>query len=321
MVSGWLVGAALLLSLALPAAAAAAAPAFLSYLEGNPAAAMVAFNPSRFDPGRPVGREPYPAAELAADLATLRPAFDGLILYSFRADLTPSLVAAARDQGFRALLLGIWDVRSEAEIAGTAELIRRYHRDLALAVAIGNEGLNDNRYGLVNLHAARERLAALLPPDADIPLTTSEPFGDYGFAPLRAFGDFLAPNIHPAIDQEGIAPEAGAQWVRGRALALAGVAGKPVLVKETGLPNGGGGRHSPETQAAFWRAYLDPGRVLHLPARPSGWVSLAAAFEAFDAPWKAAKTGIPMEGRWGLMSVERIPYPAFSVWRQANTGQ
>ena len=146
----------------------------------------------------------YPADELQADLTALRPAFDGLILYGFDVALTPGIAEQAADLGYRAVLLGIWNPKSDAEVAGVADLVRRYRDRLALAVCIGNEGINDNRYTIEHLERARDRLSALA--GTGVSVTTSEPAGDYGWPPLRNFGDLLAPNIHPAIDREARAP-------------------------------------------------------------------------------------------------------------------
>jgi hypothetical protein len=74
--------------------------------------------------------------------------------------------------------------------------------------------------------------------------------------------------------------------------------------------------HSPERQRAFWGEWLAQGRLMPGDQlRP--FVSFAAAFEAFDAPWKAVQLSNPIEGRWGLMSVERQAYPAFRAWAAA----
>lgn len=193
-----------------------------------------------------------------------------------------------------------------------ARLIEAYHDKLVLGLIVGNEGIIDNRYTYDDLDAAVRRLAALSPASEQVPLATSEPSGDYGFERLRRFGAFLAPNIHPAIDQTALDPGAAARWVIHQAATLARVAGKPVLVKETGMPGGGGDWFTPERQRDFWQAYLDGGRLIPVSAT---WVSLAAAFEAFDATWKAEKTETPFEGHWGLLSPDRQPYPAFEVWR------
>ena len=129
---------------------------------------------------------------------------------------------------------------------------------------------------------------------------------------LLKFGEFLAPNIHPAVDQEKVEPNSAAEWVRKRGLALAKAGKKPVLVKETGIPNGGLPGYTPQLQQAFWTAYLQNGRLLKVEG--GVWVSLAAAFEAFDMPWKAEQSGLPIEGHWGLLNSKRTPYPAFDVW-------
>lgn len=299
-------------------AGSADTPPFFAYLRSD-RPAMIAYVPTGFDPRVPPPDRPWPAERLRADLAALRPAFDGLVLYDFRPDVTPGVVEHAAALGYRAVLLGIWDPRSEAEIAGNASLIRRWQGRLALAVVIGNEGINDNRYGIADLPRARDRLRALAGPVAGgVPVSTSEPAGDYGWPPLLAFGDFLAPNIHPAIDQAALAPDAAVAWVRGRAKAIASAAGRPVLVKETGVPNGGAPGFTPERQRAFWAAWLAAGRLAPIDGGPS-FASYAAAFEAFDAPWKAEQLRDPIEGHWGLMNAERRPYPAFTSWKAASS--
>ncbi len=285
----------------------------MEYLRSD-RAALVAFNPSRYDPRLPPAGA-YAVDEVRADLLALRPAFDGLVLYGFDVGLTPGIIEQAANLGYRAMLLGIWDPKSEAEVAGVADLVRRYGDRLALAVCIGNEGINDNRYTIEDVERARDRLRALSGTNVATPVTTSEPAGDYGWPPLRGFGEFLAPNIHPAIDRDALSPESAVAWVRGRAEAIASLSGKPVLVKETGLPNGGGPPHSPERQRAFWVEWLARGRLMPTSA-PGSFVSLAGAFEAFDAPWKAVKLESPVEAHWGLMTAERQPYPAFGAWAE-----
>jgi len=287
------------------------APSFFSYLtEREVTPSLIAFNPSGFDPRNPFEVNEESLAKLREDLRVLKAAFNGLVLYEVLPGLTNAILASALEQGFKAVLLGIWDPKSEKEIADMAEMIRQYCEKLALAVVIGNEGLIDNRYSIEDVQQAALRLKALIPADAAIPVTTSEPVGEYGWKPLREFGEFLAPNIHPAIDQEGMDPAAGAAWVKERANALASAAKKPVLVKETGLPNGGAFSYTPETQLRFWQAYLRDGRLIRVNA-VNTWISFAALFEAFDTPWKAERTGMPIEGHWGFLDVKRRPYPVF----------
>lgn len=256
-------------------------------------------------------------AELREDLRALTPHFNGLVLYETLSGLSRKILATAKELGFRAVLLGIWNPKSDEEIQNATQLIRQFHAQLALAVVIGNEGLIGNRYTLADIQGAAAKLRALLPAGAIIPFTTSEPIGEYGLSGIRDFGEFLAPNIHPAVDQDSVDPVAAAEWVRSRAQALVRVGEKPVLVKETGLPNGGSPGYTPALQKAFWTAYLQRGRLILSDGEP--WVSLAAAFEAYDMPWKAKKSRLSIEGHWGLLDAKRRPYLAFEVWRRGNT--
>ena len=289
--------------------------AFFNYLSQSPdEAALIAFNPSHYDPRKPVDMSSASLDDLQRDLQSLTPSFNGLVLYECIPDLTANILQSSQEQGFKAVLLGIYKPESDEEIKCVADLVAKFHKQLALAVVIGNEGLIDNRYTLKDVEQAAKKLHSLLPTDVVIPFSTSEPVSEYGMDSLVAFGDFLAPNIHPAVDQDKVEPNSAAQWVRKRGLALARVGKKPVLVKETGVPNGGLPSFTPKLQQAFWGAYLQEGRLLK--ADGGYWVSLAAAFEAFDMPWKAEKSGIAIEGHWGLLDNKRNPFPAFDVWRK-----
>jgi exo-beta-1,3-glucanase (GH17 family) len=317
----------LLLAATITAGRAAADPSpFLTYLRRDaPPPALIAYNPSRYDPERALPATGYPTEDIRADLVSLRPGFDGLVLYAFIPGVTPVIVATAAELGYQAVLLGIWTPQSAVEREGVADLVTRYHPRLAFAVVIGNEGLNDARYSLDDIVATAADLQRRLPSGVRVPVTTSEPAGDYGWPPLRAFGDFLAPNIHPALDRGNLAPAEAAAWVRHKAQVIACAARRPVLVKETGVPHGGNDRFSPAGQAAFWTALLAPGVTTAagdppcpppLVAQADGWASFATAFEAFDAPWKAAQLQSPLEGYWGLLAIDRRAYPAFTVFAQ-----
>ena len=288
--------------------------AFFSYLRDEKAA-LVAFSPTNFDPRPGLRRVPSPQS-LNEDLQAIRPAFDGLVLYSFDQEITPMTLEAARRFKFRAVLLGIWDPKSEAEIAGTASLVKKYAGDLALAVCFGNEGIAFNRYKLDDLRAAAEKLKGFLGTDYPVPYCTSEPLSQYGQARLREFGQFLAPNIHPVFDNPGLCPSEAVLWVRERATALAELGRKPLLVKETGFAHGGDARYNPQSQKVFWQQYTSRSRLVRGSHGDDAWASFAAAFEAFDLPWKAAQTSIKVEEYWGLMSSERKPLPAFEVWEE-----
>lgn len=290
---------------------------FFSYLKDE-SAALVAFSPTNHDP-RPASRRIPSRQSLIEDLQAIRPAFDGLVLYGFDSEITPAIVEEARRLNFRAALLGIWDPKSEAEIAGTASLVRKFAGDMALAVCIGNEGIAFNRYTLEDLKAAEEKLKRFLGPRLSVPYCTSEPFGQYGQARLREFGNFLAPNIHPAFDKPGLCPSEAVLWVRDSAIALAELSRKPLLVKESAFPHGGDAGYNTETQQAFWRHYVSRPRVVRISRGDDVWASFSAAFEAFDLPWKATQANLKIEENWGLLASDRKPLPAFKVWKELRS--
>jgi exo-beta-1,3-glucanase (GH17 family) len=314
--TGWLLRILLLIAAAsnIPLMAAEQ-PAFFDYLrQTNPPPALIAYNPSNINPDDMHLSAEQLAAHVQKDLTCLKSGFNGLVLYNYNPEITPIVVEQALQSGFRGILLGVWDVKSEQELSGTVALINKYRDKAAFAVVIGNEGLNDNRYTLADVKTAHTKLIAAGLDRMRIPLTTSEPMAGYGLADLRLFGDFLAPNIHPAIDRKELAPADAVDWVQGRAKVLAQFAKKPVFVKETGLPNGGDAAFTPARQFEFWKMLRDKGPLLETTGLPGAWISLAAVFEAFDSPWKAAKSGNPIEGRWGLMDEQLGAYPAFGVF-------
>jgi exo-beta-1,3-glucanase (GH17 family) len=287
---------------------------FFEYLSVcKPEPALIAFNPSNFDPKRPIDVSDTALSGLRDDLRALAPNFNGLVLYETLPKLTKAILSTALEQGYRAVLLGVWNPKQDEEIKQVAELITQFHNQMALAVVIGNEGLIGNRYTIKDMQSAAKKLRALLPKGVIVPFTTSEPVSEYGLAAVREFGEFLAPNIHPAVDKNSVDPAAAAAWVKKRAHALGTVGKKPVLVKETGVPNGGTSGYTPEIQRAFWQEYLQGGRFIQSGGEP--WISYAAAFEAFDMPWKAQKSGLPIEGHWGLLDDKRQHYPAFDAWQ------
>lgn len=297
---------------------ASAAFPFLEYL-AQPGAKMIACTPSELDPRNPANQQRLKTSSIHADLKSLRPAFDGLVLYGYHEACTPRVVAVARELKYRAVLLAIWDIKSAAELDGVAELARLAGPETAIGVLVGNEGLTFGRYEMADLKIAAERLRLKLP--AQVPLATSEPLHQWKNEELRAFGDFLAPNIHPVFDQKELNAVEAAQWTRDRAWELAEQSGKAVLVKETGFPHAGAPRYSVESQKEFWSAYTRSG-LLERRANSPGWVFHGVAFEAFDLPWKSEESKLEIEKSWGLMSPRREPWPAFSVWQNlSETGR
>ena len=290
-------------------------PLFAYLTDAERPAALVGYTPSELDPRNPGSHAALKTSSIRADLVALRPAFDGLILYGYHEADTPRILAVAQQLDYRAVILGVWEPKSAAELDGVAAAARQFHGELALAVCVGNEGITFGRYEPEDLTIAAARLRQTLP--ADVPLTTTEPLATSQSPVVLAFGDFLLPNIHPVFDAPQLPADAAAAWVRQQAKLLADKAGKPVFVKETGFPHAGKPQFSPAAQAAFWRAYRG-GAALTVEAEPTRWISFAAAFEAFDAPWKAESSGLPMEADWGLLSAKRVPYPAFAVWAKGR---
>jgi exo-beta-1,3-glucanase (GH17 family) len=291
-------------------------PFFAYLVDSSSRAALIAFSPTHHDP-RPGKDHLVPSRQsISDDLQALRPAFDGLILYGYDKDVTPTILEEANRLHYRAILLGIWDPRADDEIGGTIQLIRQYQHGLALAVCVGNEGIAFDRYTLSEVQTATESLRKRLGGDAAVPICTSEPLVQYVDGPLRGLGDFLCPNIHFVFEHPEKSPAKAASWVHGLAEALAQTAHKSVLVKETGMPHGSDDRFTPEAQREFWAAYLHDKTATHETVKGGYWVSYAAAFEAFDQRWKAEQSKMPVEAEWGLLGPDRKPYPVFSVCRE-----
>ena len=208
------------------------------------------------------------------------------------------------------MALGVWDPTSPTEL-DTAIRLAREHPDLIVALAVGNEGLFWGRYDRATLERAVARVRASLP---GVPVTTSEPFAVYlddrypGFADGQ---DLLLPNVHPTFES-WFRPEAVGQAVDFVVRVVDRLRerfGKPVLVKETGLPSGPpGSGYTPARQAGFWQHLAE--RLPPARGRAFAW------FEAFDAPWKPAVQALdsgrtqPEEAHWGLLDAEGRAKPA-----------
>jgi exo-beta-1,3-glucanase (GH17 family) len=294
-------------------------PPLFAYLTGTPSPTLITYTPSQLDPRQEANQRKLATSSIRADLQALRPHFDGLVLYGYHEACTPRILAVAKALKFRAVLLGIWDPKSAAEVDGVAELARLYHKVMALGVLVGNEGITFKRYEAEDLTIAADRLRARLP--RGIPMATGEPLVGYKRAFVRDFGDFLAPNIHPVFDRPQLGPEAAAAWAREEAEKLARQAKKPVLLKETGFPHDGKKDYTPNSQKAFWQAYVKPGLLVRPRGAPQAWVFHGVAFDAFDLPWKAQATGLAIERYWGLFSNKREPLPGVEVWREVHKGK
>ena len=226
---------------------------FFAYLTGEKTPKLIAYTPSELDPRQEANHRRLRTSSIRKDLEALRKVFDGLILYGYHESSTPRILAVAKTLKFRAVLLGIWEVKSADEIDGVAKLARQHQYNFALAVRVGNEGIAFNRYESEDLTIAVDRLRRHLP--KGIPITTSEPMKGYGMSKVvRELGDFLAPNIHPVFHQPKLSIADAAAWAREEAMKLGRELKKPVLLQETGYAHGGRAKCSVANQTAFWKA-------------------------------------------------------------------
>ncbi len=174
-----------------------------------------------------------------ADLKVLRPYFDSLITYGALggAERIPDIAA---EQGFRAVVIGVWDFYNEAELANAIAAAKRNAKIVA-GVSLGNEMILAKRASWGDLEHALDQVRAQLP---TIPLTVTEAFAEFlnqpDAKPTLAKMDFLLANIHPIFEPwfRQAAPANWADFVAKVSDLLARAFAGPILVKETGIPTG-----------------------------------------------------------------------------------
>jgi exo-beta-1,3-glucanase (GH17 family) len=275
----------------------------------------IAYTPRSFSVVKGVVTPATPSG-IESDLKTLRFCFDGLVTYSALNGLE-KIPEIAKQTGFRAIILGIWDPASPVELQHVLASIEKYP-EIVAAVIVGNEGLYSKRYQTVAVETAIKKIKAVYP---ELPVATSEPFFLYlepAYFHFFNIADFLAPNVHPVFEPwfKPENPEQGVSMVIQVVEKMKAAYGKPVLVKETGMPSGPESRgFTKERQARFWKAFIE--------GAPTSAGRDYVCFEAFDAPWKPAVMAETFpgdhvaEGFWGFFSadgsqkpvVKMIPWP------------
>lgn len=263
------------------------------------ATAFVCYTPSEMDP-RPGHLKPATDLGIRADLQTLHPYFSGIVTYSCSAEQgMDRIVPLAERQGFQ-VILGVWDVKSVTELETAVRLARSYPKTV-IAVIIGNETQLSGRADWASLEAAIRLVRAALP---GMPLSTSEPISSYGNPDLRRIVDFHSPIAH-WIFQGGDSQDVGQaiQWARRRIAALQSQTegGKPILIKESGLPSGPA-PFSPELQEQYWKTWRA--------GNPNTAQCATSFWEAFDAPWKTETNPSQLtatEAHWGGWDEKRLP--------------
>ncbi len=243
----------------------------------------VDYAPTTADPSR--GRSASPES-IHEDLQVLRQAgFDGLITYGASEDFCRNLVNSAKEQGFKGLIIGVWNPSSPEELSA-AEMVGR--DSIVLGFCVGNEGYK-KRYAPEFLANAIQHLRQL----TGKPVTTTEELDDYADdEQLLQMGDWVFPNVHPFW--HGIYdPTQAAQWTQDQFLALQQKTNRFVWFKETGFPTSGDsdGKMTETVQDEFYE------RLARTSVR-------FAYFEAFDQPWKIHE---PVEPYWGLFRPDRSP--------------
>jgi exo-beta-1,3-glucanase (GH17 family) len=247
-------------------------------------------------------------ASVRADLALLRPRFDGLITYGAvrGADRIADIAA---ELGYRAVIVGVWDIGDREELDRALAAADRQPR-VVVGLGLGNERVFAKEATFTDIAAAIERARARAP---RLALTSSEPFHLYRLPdarPALAASDLVLVNVHPVF-QPWFATEpdaTAAQFVVNVVDDLKPLACGPILVKETGVPTApADAGYTPARQASFYAA---------LRARfPPSSTRAFAYFSAFDAPWRVHDANPvpgehPEEAHWGLYDADRRPKPA-----------
>ena len=246
-------------------------------------------------------------ASIEADLRVLRPHFDGLITYSSGNGAERVADVAAR-LGFRALILGVWDVRSAQELDNALAAAKR-NPQRVVGLSLGNERIFAKEMDYARLAQVIATVRKRVP---GLAYTTTEPFHLFQppeAAPLLGSIDFLLVNVHPAFQPWfRDAPDRNAAEFVGNVLKeMAARYCGPLLVKETGVPTAPASLgFSPARQASFYRELQR--QLPPTSQRAFAW------FSAFDAPWRVTDSHPvagpqPQEGSWGLFDEQRKPKP------------
>ena len=245
------------------------------------------------------------ADSIKRDLQVLRPYFDGLITYGSN-NGAAGIADVAATLGYRALIMGVWDIDNQQEIDAAIAAARR-HPQLVVGISLGNERLFAKQASALQLSQALEKLRKQVP---RLALTTTEPFHIFlepGTATIMRASDFMLVNVHPIFEPWfRTAPDANAaEFVVNVVGKMHAVACGPVLVKETGVPTAPAAMgYTPQRQAGFYQA-------LQQKFKPSAQAAFAY-FSAFDAPWRVRDVspvpGVhPEEAYFGLFDEQRKP--------------
>jgi glucan 1,3-beta-glucosidase len=247
-------------------------------------------------------------SSIAEDLTVLRSRFDALMTYGalHGAERIPDVAARLE---FKAMVVGVWDVTNESEVANAVAAWRR-HPQLVVGISLGNEVVLRKSGDFALLAKAIDGVRATA---AGVALTTTEPFHLFesvDAAPLLSTADFLLVNVHPIFQPWfANAPDTNAaEFVVNVVNDLARIFCGPILVKETGVPTAPTeAGYSASRQAAFYQRLREQ--------FPASQMRAFAYFAAFDAPWRVNDEPghHPEEAHWGLYDDRRRPKPVVAT--------
>lgn len=229
------------------------------------------------------------ADSIREDLRQLRRAgFTGLVTYGSDGVLGSELPAIAKQEGFDALIMGIWKPGDQLE---TNNAIAGSRIPIVVGYCVGNEGLNV-RYKIDQLISAMKSLRTA----TGKLVSTTEVVEKYSNPQLLEAGDWVFPNIHPYWHKITI-PADAISWTVNTAQSLQAKTSRYVVIKECGVPTAGDISVNEGSQEQY---YLGLAQT----KTPFVW------FEAFDGPWK---TWAAVEPYWGIFKADRTPKPVTSA--------
>jgi glucan 1,3-beta-glucosidase len=241
-----------------------------------------------YDPAARVSRE-----RIEVDLRILLQRTNCVRTYSIDQglDAVPEVAAALGME----VLLGAWlgrdRVANALELDRAIALAQKY-RGTVRALVVGNEVLLRRELPEHELEQALKRARA----QAGVPVTYADVWEFWlRHRGLAASVDFATVHILPYWEDEPVGIDSAVAHVRDiYRLMQAELAGREVLIGETGWPSAGRARLGAQPgrveQAWFMREFVTMAQAEHIPYN---------LIEAFDQPWKRRLEGA-MGGHWGV---------------------
>jgi len=256
-------------------------PANATWQQKLTAINWVAYSPTNYDPNS--GMQPS-YGSIINDLQVLRKAgFTGIVTYGSDGAIGQNIATLAKREGFMGLIMGVWTPNDPTE---TNNARAAAPNPIVLGYCIGNEGLMNGSYSLASVQSAMQGMRSA----TGKPVTSTETVDNYGG--LFNIVDWVYPNAHPYWHNV-VDPVAAISWtVNTYNTFLTQSGGKPLVLKEVGLPNAGATNCSDASQQSY---YLG---LANTPVKFN-------YFEAYDQPWK---NWAPVEPHWGLFYPDRTPH-------------